>query len=130
MEQEVYPHWRFLENQTADHPRPIHSLNGGDARQIIEELEEKSRRMTNVKIEFFEPPAVPGFGAAGGFSMRLLDKTNTTDYQRLGEVTDRFMEAFGLRRWFKRGGGKALRRLQSILEEDLDRGKRATVAGV
>ena len=32
--------------------------------------------MTNVKLEFFEPPAVPGFGAAGGFSMRLLDKTN------------------------------------------------------
>ena len=26
--------------------------------------------MTNVKLEFFEPPAVPGFGAAGGFSMR------------------------------------------------------------
>src|SRR5581483_5825545 len=55
------------------------------ARQIIVELEEKCRRMTNVKIEFFEPPAVPGFGAAGGFSMRLLDKTNSTDYQRLGE---------------------------------------------
>ena len=35
-----------------------------------------------------------------------------------------------LRRWFKRGGRKALRRLQSILEEDHDRGKRATVAGV
>ena len=27
--------------------------------------------MTNVKLEFFEPPAVPGFGAAGGFSVRL-----------------------------------------------------------
>ena len=39
------------------------------ARQIIEELEEKCRQMTNVKLEFFEPPAVPGFGAAGGFSM-------------------------------------------------------------
>ena len=40
------------------------------SRQIIEELEEKCRRMSNVKLEFFEPPAVPGFGAAGGFSMR------------------------------------------------------------
>ena len=36
------------------------------ALQIIEELEEKCRQMTNVKLEFFEPPAVPGFGAAGG----------------------------------------------------------------
>lgn len=67
------------------------------ARQIIAELDERCLRMANVKIEFFEPPAVPGFGAAGGFSMRLLDKTNTTDYQRLGEVTDEFMAALGKR---------------------------------
>jgi hypothetical protein len=44
--------------------------------------------------------------------------------------TDRFVEAFGLRRWFRRGGKKALKRLQSIMEEDYDRGSRATVAGV
>jgi HAE1 family hydrophobic/amphiphilic exporter-1 len=69
-----------------------------DARQIIEELEEKCRKMSNVKIEFFEPPAVPGFGAAGGFAMRLLDKTNTLDYQRLGEVTKKFMAALGERK--------------------------------
>ena len=71
------------------------------ARQIIEDLEEKCRRMTNVKLEFFEPPAVPGFGAAGGFSMRLLDKTNTTDYKRLGEVTDKFMAALKKRKELK-----------------------------
>ncbi|HET6568970.1 MAG TPA: efflux RND transporter permease subunit [Rhodothermales bacterium] len=68
------------------------------ARQIIEELEEKCHVMTNVKLEFFEPPAVPGFGAAGGFSMRLLDKTNTSDYKRLGEVTDKFMAAMAKRK--------------------------------
>ena len=45
--------------------------------------------------------------------------------------TDRFMEAVTRRRgWTKRSLGKALRRLQSILEEDLDRGKRATVGGL
>lgn len=71
------------------------------ARQIIEELEEKCRQLTNVKIEFFEPPAVPGFGAAGGFSMRLLDKTNTSDYKRLGEVTDKFMAALAKRKELK-----------------------------
>jgi HAE1 family hydrophobic/amphiphilic exporter-1 len=68
------------------------------ARQIIEELEKKCRKIANVKLEFFEPPAVPGFGAAGGFSMRLLDKTNTTDYKRLGEVTDKFMDALSRRK--------------------------------
>jgi len=67
------------------------------ARQIIAELEGKCRRMTNVKLEFFEPPAVPGFGAAGGFSVRLLDKTNTTDYARLGDVTKDFMDRLGKR---------------------------------
>jgi HAE1 family hydrophobic/amphiphilic exporter-1 len=68
------------------------------ARQIIEELEVKCRKMTDVKLEFFEPPAVPGFGAAGGVSMRLLDKTNTTDYKRLGDVTEKFMAALEKRK--------------------------------
>ena len=49
--------------------------------------------MANVKLEFFEPPAVPGFGAAGGVSFRLLDKTNTMNYKRLGEESDRFLAA-------------------------------------
>lgn len=61
------------------------------AKQIIEDLEERCAELTDVKIEFFEPPAVPGFGAAGGFSLRLLDKTNTSDYKRLGEVNEKFM---------------------------------------
>ena len=71
------------------------------SRQIIEKLEEKGRRISNAKLEFFEPPAVPGFGAAGGFSMRLLDKTNSNNYKRLGEVTDKFMDALSKRRELK-----------------------------
>jgi len=71
------------------------------ARQIIADLEEKCRQMSNVKLEFYEPPAVPGFGAAGGFSMRVLDKTNTSDYKRLGEVTDTFMAALEKRKELK-----------------------------
>jgi len=61
------------------------------ARQLIVELEEKCRRMSNVKLEFFEPPAVPGFGTAGGISTLVLDMTFSGDYQRLGDVTDKFM---------------------------------------
>ena len=72
------------------------------ARQIIEELEEKCRQMTNVKLEFFEPPAVPGFGTAGGFSMlRPRQDELPTDYQRLGEVTDKFMAALEKRKEVK-----------------------------
>ncbi|MDZ7649357.1 MAG: efflux RND transporter permease subunit [Cytophagales bacterium] len=42
-------------------------------KEIMEELEDKSRNLGAV-VEFFEPPAVPGFGSSGGFSLRLLDK--------------------------------------------------------
>jgi uncharacterized protein YndB with AHSA1/START domain len=45
--------------------------------------------------------------------------------------TDKLIEAVTRRRgWTKRGLGKALRRMQSILEEDIDRGKRATIGGL
>ncbi len=71
------------------------------SKQIIEELEEKGRAIANVKLEFFEPPAVPGFGAAGGFSLNLLDKTNSGDYTQLGEVTDNFMAALSKRKELK-----------------------------
>ena len=71
------------------------------SRQIIEELDRKGSQISNVKLEFFEPPAVPGFGAAGGFSTRVLDKTNTMNYQRLGEVTEKFMNALSKRKEVK-----------------------------
>jgi len=67
--------------------------------EIMEILEEECRRIGDVKLEFFEPPAIPGFGAAGGFSVRVLDKTQSSvaDYQRLGEVTKDFMAALSAR---------------------------------
>ena len=45
--------------------------------------------------------------------------------------TDRFIEGItGFRGWMKRNVNKSLSRLQGILEEDVDRGRRATVSGV
>jgi uncharacterized protein YndB with AHSA1/START domain len=43
--------------------------------------------------------------------------------------SDRLLELVAGRRWFKRRLAKGLRRLRSILEEDRDRGRRATLAG-
>ena len=71
------------------------------SKEIIEELEEKGRKIANVKLEFFEPPAVPGFGAAGGFSLCLLDKTNSGDYDAFGKVTEEFMTALEKRKELK-----------------------------
>ena len=50
------------------------------SRQIIDKLEEKCRTL-KVPIEFFEPPAVSVFVAAGDFSVRVLDKTNSSEQQ-------------------------------------------------
>jgi hydrophobic/amphiphilic exporter-1 (mainly G- bacteria), HAE1 family len=66
-------------------------------REIIEELEEKSKNIGAV-IEFFEPPAVPGYGAAGGFALRMLDKTNDTDYANFDRINQDFMEALKKRK--------------------------------
>jgi uncharacterized protein YndB with AHSA1/START domain len=44
-------------------------------------------------------------------------------------LSDRLMEMFGGRSWTRRQAAKSLRRLRRILEENRDRGQRATVAG-
>ncbi len=60
--------------------------------EIIEEMEEETRDFGAV-IEFFEPPAVPGYGAADGLALRLLDKTNGTDYDEFDRINQEFMDA-------------------------------------
>ncbi|MES2589704.1 MAG: efflux RND transporter permease subunit [Bacteroidota bacterium] len=62
-----------------------------NVQEIIYELEEKAKAIPGATIEFFDPPAVPGYGAAGGFSLQLLDKTNTGDYLELEKVNEEFM---------------------------------------
>ncbi|MDP4685579.1 MAG: efflux RND transporter permease subunit, partial [Salibacteraceae bacterium] len=64
--------------------------------EIMEELEEETKNLGAV-IEYFEPPAVPGFGSSGGFSLRLLDKTNGTDYHEFERINNDFMEAMSKR---------------------------------
>ncbi len=59
--------------------------------EIIYELEEKASVIPGATIEFFDPPAVPGYGAAGGFALQLLDKTNSGDYNQLEIVKNEFM---------------------------------------
>jgi len=61
--------------------------------EIIYELEERAKEIPGATVEFFDPPAVPGYGAAGGFQLQLLDKTNSGDYKALEKVNDEFMEA-------------------------------------
>ncbi|MFZ1806055.1 MAG: efflux RND transporter permease subunit [Cyclobacteriaceae bacterium] len=66
-------------------------------KEIMEELEEKSKDLGAI-VEFFEPPAVPGFGSSGGFSLRLLDKNSETDYQDFDKVNKQFIEDMSKRK--------------------------------
>jgi HAE1 family hydrophobic/amphiphilic exporter-1 len=68
-----------------------------NVKEIIEELEEKTKDLGAV-IEYFEPPAVPGYGSSDGFSLRLLDKNSTVDYQEFDRINQTFMEALKKRK--------------------------------
>ncbi|MBL7783848.1 MAG: efflux RND transporter permease subunit, partial [Saprospiraceae bacterium] len=67
------------------------------AREVIEEIEERSKDITGATIEFFQPPAVPGYGAAGGFELRLLDKAGSGDYKKMETVNNEFVNALNQR---------------------------------
>ncbi|SFA57869.1 hydrophobic/amphiphilic exporter-1, HAE1 family [Pedobacter suwonensis] len=68
------------------------------AQEIIEELDEKSKSIPGATIEFFQPPAVPGYGAAGGFELRLLDKAGSGDYKKMETVGNDFVRELNKRK--------------------------------
>jgi uncharacterized protein YndB with AHSA1/START domain len=97
--------------------------------------------MTFVEVE--RPHRIAAAGRSGKFNRnktwtewKLEPQGNSTRVEVTSESepalpTDKLMEAITRRRrWFKRGQRRALRRMQSILEEDMDRGARATVGGL
>jgi uncharacterized protein YndB with AHSA1/START domain len=94
-------------------------------------------------IEVQRPHKIVAAGRAGKFNRNktwttwtLSPSGHSTTVEVTTEsepalITDKFMEAVTRRRgWMKRRLRKALSRMQSILEEDIDRGKRATVGGL
>ena len=60
--------------------------------EVMQELEEKTKGIKGALIEFFAPPAVPGYGAAGGFELRLLDKAGSGDYKKMETVNKQFVD--------------------------------------
>lgn len=66
-------------------------------KEVIHELEEKAKDLP-ANIEYFEPPAVPGYGTSDGFSLRMLDKGSDVDYQEFDKVNTAFVEALKKRK--------------------------------
>lgn len=60
--------------------------------EIMDLVIEKTSHIKDAKIEFFPPPAVPGYGNASGYELRLLDKAGTGDIKKMEGVVNQFME--------------------------------------
>lgn len=67
------------------------------ADDVIRELEAKSKDIPGANIEFFQPPAIPGYGAAGGFELRLLDKAGKNNYVEMEKVGKDFVRELNKR---------------------------------
>ncbi len=65
--------------------------------EVMAAVEEKTAHIKDARIELFPPPAVPGYGNASGFELRLLDKTGSGDFKRMEGVLKQFMEDLGRR---------------------------------
>lgn len=62
------------------------------ADQIMDELQAATKNIKGGKLEFFPPPAVPGYGNASGFELRLLDKTGSGDFKKMEVTVKKFIE--------------------------------------
>ena len=101
--------WADMTLVEVDRPHRIVALGRGG----------KFNRNRTTTIWTLEP--APG----GGTRLDVMTETEPA------LVTDKVVEALtGYRGWMKRNVRKSAQRLQGILEEDADRGARATVAGV
>ena len=65
-----------------------------ERKETVDELTEIIRSKTNgikdASIQFFPPPAVPGFGNASGFEFRIQDRSGSGDLQKLAAVSNDF----------------------------------------
>lgn len=59
--------------------------------EVIEDLIKKTSHIKDANIEYFPPPPIPGYGNAGGFELRLLDKTGSGDYKKMEHVVHQFI---------------------------------------
>lgn len=64
-----------------------------NTKEVIADLVERTKHIKDAEIEFFPPPAVPGFGNADGFEFRLLNKTGQNDLQQMNDVLTKYINA-------------------------------------
>lgn len=58
--------------------------------ELTEIIRSKTSGIKDASIQFFPPPAVPGFGNASGFEFRIQDRSGSGDLQKLASVSNDF----------------------------------------
>ncbi|MCH5717742.1 efflux RND transporter permease subunit [Niabella hibiscisoli] len=62
------------------------------AADVIKEIEQRTSKLTDAKVEVFAPPTVPGFGNTSGFELRLLNK-GAGAINETSDITKEFVQA-------------------------------------
>jgi len=76
--------------------KPWH-LRTRSVNDLIDEFKTRTRGLSDAQLEFFAPPPVPGYGNAGGFELRVLDKTGRGDFNEMDRVVNEFLAALRAR---------------------------------
>lgn len=66
-------------------------LRSQSVEDVIDALKERVQHIKSADLEFFPPPAVPGYGNASGFELRLLDKSGRDDFDEMQRVVNQFI---------------------------------------
>jgi HAE1 family hydrophobic/amphiphilic exporter-1 len=60
--------------------------------ELINRLSDSCKSIADAKIEFIPPPAVPGFGNASGFELRIQDRTGAGDLNKTANTVNDFID--------------------------------------
>jgi hydrophobic/amphiphilic exporter-1 (mainly G- bacteria), HAE1 family len=64
---------------------------------VVALMTQKTQHLKDASIQFFPPPAVPGYGNSSGFEMRIQDRSGSGNLQRLEKVAQDFADALNKR---------------------------------
>ena len=56
--------------------------------EVLATLQDRISHISDAKVTFALPPTVPGFGNSSGFQMKLLDRTNSGNLQKMSQITE------------------------------------------
>jgi HAE1 family hydrophobic/amphiphilic exporter-1 len=64
---------------------------------VIALLTERTKNIKGASIQYFPPPAVPGYGNSSGFELRIQDKSGTATLPEIQRVAERFVASLNHR---------------------------------